>query len=53
MDALGGGGNGFAQLLRGLQQNGGPMDDAQMREALRQLQRLMPEIARMLQDNSE
>jgi len=52
MEALGGGGNGFAQLLRGLQQNGAPMDDAQLREALKQLQRLMPEISHMLDDNN-
>jgi hypothetical protein len=51
MDALGGGGNGFAQLLRALQpQGGGAPDDAQVREALRELQRLMPELSRMLQD---
>ena len=41
MDALGGGGNGFSQLLRALQHNGGELDDSQVRDALRQLQQLL------------
>lgn len=49
MDALGGGGNGFSQLMRALQ-GSGSADDAQVREALKQLERLMPELSRMLQD---
>ncbi len=49
MDALGGGGNGFSQLMRVLQE-GGQADEAQVREALKQLERLMPELSRMLQD---
>jgi hypothetical protein len=52
MDALGGGGTGFSQLLRMLQKNGGA-DEADMREALKQLQRLMPELSRMLEQGSE
>jgi hypothetical protein len=52
MDALGGGGTGMTQLLRALQQNGSP-DDAQMRQALKQLERLMPELSRMLQDRDQ
>lgn len=49
MDALGGGGNGFASLLRALQQ-GDSADDAQMKEALKQLEKLMPELSRMLEE---
>ena len=50
MDALGGGGgNGFAQLLRGLQ-GAGNADGAEVREALKQLEKLMPELSRMLQE---
>jgi hypothetical protein len=52
MDALGGGGTGFSQLLRMLQKNGGT-DDADLREALKQLQRLMPELSRMLEQSGE
>jgi len=52
MNALGGGGSGFSQLLRALQQNGGA-DPAQMREALKQLERLMPELSRELDDGDE
>jgi hypothetical protein len=53
MDALGGGGTGMTQLLRTLQQNGGTADDAQMRQALKQLEKLMPELSRMLQDGDQ
>ncbi|MCA1826346.1 MAG: hypothetical protein LC689_05340 [Myxococcales bacterium] len=50
MEALGGtGGDNFAQLLRALQDNGAG-DDAQVREALKQLQKLIPELSRMLQE---
>ena len=52
MDALGGGGTGFSQLLRLLQKNGGA-DDADLREAIKQLQRLMPELSRMLEGGAE
>ena len=50
MEALGSsGGDNFAQLLRALQDNGAA-DDAQVRDALKQLQRLMPELSRLLQE---
>ncbi len=49
MDALGGGGNGFAQLLRGLQGSGSG-GEAEVREALKQLEKLMPELSRMLEE---
>ena len=49
MDALGGGGNGFAQILRGLQ-GAGTADGAEVREALKQLEKLMPELRRMLEE---
>ena len=49
MDALGGGGNGFAQLLRGLQRSG-TGGEAEVREALKQLEKLMPELSRMLEE---
>ena len=52
MDALGGGGTGFTQLLRMLQKNGGE-DDADLREAIKQLQRLMPELSHMLEGTEE
>ena len=52
MDALGGGGSGFTQLLRLLQKNGGA-DDADLHEAIQQLQRLMPELSRMLEQGGE
>ena len=49
MDALGGGGNGFSQLMHMLQKPGGgsPQD---LQQALKELERLMPELSRMLQD---
>jgi hypothetical protein len=50
MDALGGGGNGFSQLLRALQQSGGA-DEAGLRDAIKQLERLMSEeLSRVLKD---
>ena len=51
MDALGRGGNGLTQLLRAAQQDGGPYD-AQTREALKQLERVLPELSRMIQESA-
>ena len=48
MQALGGGGPGFAQLFRALQ-SAGNADDEDVRQALKQLERLLPELSRMLQ----
>ncbi|HUJ27020.1 MAG TPA: hypothetical protein VLW85_13430, partial [Myxococcales bacterium] len=50
MGALGGGaGASLSQLLRAMQGDAS-MDDPQVRDALKQLERLMPELSRMLQD---
>lgn len=50
MGALGGGaGASLAQLMRAMQSDAS-MDDPEVRDALRQLERLMPELSRMLQD---
>jgi hypothetical protein len=53
LQALGGGAGGagaFASMLRTLQQQPGSPDQAQLREALKQLEKLMPELQQMLED---
>jgi hypothetical protein len=48
MEGLGGGGA-LSQLVRALQQEGSA-GDPQMKDAIKQLERLMPELSRMLED---